>query len=350
METQKETGNITRDGVARKAGVSSATVSRVFNNPSSVSPVMRDAVLNAARELGYQPNKAAGALRRKGTGTITLVEFGKAPRPYYWGALKSFDWFFAAAVRGVQQALSFNTWNFSVETIHSMSQLQEIARRSDGIIGYDIDILDEAQCLADLPVPTVIAHHVGNPPEFKDFLFAATDNHQGGIIQASWLLQRGCRRPVYITGWRSIVGSHKERYDGFMETFSKAGCEPVVIDIEVGRFGAVKNILPTVTKLCQDGIVDGIGAVNDMTLYEVLFGLRENGIVTPSETLPAVGYDAAPYFRFLNGPLASVDIGPEGIYRQAANLLVRKLGGEQVQSVMISPVLEVLENQKIVFV
>ncbi len=342
--------HVTRDLVAQKAGVSSATVSRVFNTPSAVSEQMRNAVLEAAKELDYQPNKAAGALRRKGTGTIALVEFVKPPRDYYWGALKSFDWFFAAAVRGVQQTLSYSTWHFSVESAHNEKELLEISHRCDGIISYDVDTLEEASMLASMPVPYVLAHHVGNSPTFQSFLYVGTDNRLGGKLQGNWLVEQGCRHPVYVTGWRSLVDSHAERYKGFLESFRTIGEEPLVFDIEVGKVGAVSTILPEIVELCRTGQVDSIAAVNDLTLYEILFGLRASGIDTPSVAFPAAGYDAAPYYRFLTGPLASVDINPLQVYCEASRLLMRKLAGETVSSLICPPKLQILGDSSIVFV
>lgn len=350
MKEHESSTNVTRDLVAQKAGVSSATVSRVFNTPSAVSEQMRNAVLDAAKELGYQPNKAAGALRRKGTGTIALVEFIKPPREYYWGALKSFDWFFAAAVRGVQQALSCSTWHFSVETAHNEKDLLEISHRCDGIISYDVDTLEEASLLASMPVPYVLAHHVGNSPAFQSYLYVGTDNRLGGKLQGNWLVEQGCRRPVYITGWRSSVDSHAERCKGFIESFRMIGEEPLIIDLEVGKVGAVTSILTKIAELCRAGQVDSIAAVNDLTLYEVLFGLRACGVDTPSGSFPAAGYDAAPYYRFLTGPLASIDINPQQVYCEAARLLMRKLSGETVSSLICPPKLQVLGDSRIVFV
>lgn len=350
MTEHEDSIHVTRDFVAQKAGVSSATVSRVFNNPSSVSEQMRNAVLGAAKELGYQPNKAAGALRRKGTGTITLVEFIKPPRQYYWGALKSFDWFFAAAVRGVQEALAYSTWHFSVETAHNEKELREISRRCDGIISYDVDTIEEAAMLASMHVPYVLAHHVGNSSAFQPYLYVGTDNRLGGQLQGNWLIEQGCRKPVYITGWRSSVDSHDQRCKGFVESFMAVGVEPLVIDIEVGKVGAVASILPKLTELCRTGQVDSIAAVNDLTLYEVLFGLRANGIDTPSDAFPAAGYDAAPYYRFLTGPFVSVDIDPQQVYCEAGRLLIRKLAGETVSSLICPPKLQAMGDSSIVFV
>lgn len=68
---------VTRNQVAKEANVSSATVSRVFNNPNSVSQELRDNVLSAAKKLQYVPNKAASQLRRKGTGVIAVVKINK---------------------------------------------------------------------------------------------------------------------------------------------------------------------------------------------------------------------------------------------------------------------------------
>lgn len=349
-DDKQDTIHVTRDLVARKAKVSSATVSRVFNCPSAVSEPMRQAVLDAARDLGYRPNKAAGALRRNGTGTIALVEFVKPPRRYYWGALKCFDWFFASAMRGVQQALAYSTWHFSVETAHDEKELLEISRRCDGIVSYDVDTLQEAEMLDSMPVPYVLAHHIGTSPEFQSYLYVGTDNRFGGKMQGRWLVEQGCRRPVYVTGWRDFVDSHAQRYKGFMESIIESGANPLVLDIEVGSVGAVPSVLKRIADLCRSGEVDSIAAVNDMTLYEILFGLRAAGIQTPSRELPAAGYDATPYYRFLPGPLASIDIDPQQVYCEATKLLVRKLSGERVSSLICPPKLQVQSETSIVFV
>jgi DNA-binding LacI/PurR family transcriptional regulator len=63
----------TRDDVARKAGVSGATVSRVFNNPDSVSDITREKVLKAAKELSYHPNIIASNFVKGISGNIGVV-------------------------------------------------------------------------------------------------------------------------------------------------------------------------------------------------------------------------------------------------------------------------------------
>jgi DNA-binding LacI/PurR family transcriptional regulator len=147
-----------------------------------------------------------------------------------------------------------------------------------------------------------------------------------------------------------LVDSHAERYKGFLESFRTIGEEPLVFDIEVGKVGAVSTILPEIVELCRTGQVDSIAAVNDLTLYEILFGLRASGIDTPSVAFPAAGYDAAPYYRFLTGPLASVDINPLQVYCEASRLLMRKLAGETVSSLICPPKLQILGDSSIVFV
>ncbi|MEJ2665356.1 MAG: LacI family DNA-binding transcriptional regulator [Spirochaetia bacterium] len=70
----RKLGKISRKQVARLAGVSETTVSRVYNNPERVDSAKVERVLKTARDLGYVPDKAASALRRKGTGIILFLE------------------------------------------------------------------------------------------------------------------------------------------------------------------------------------------------------------------------------------------------------------------------------------
>ncbi|NCC65784.1 MAG: LacI family transcriptional regulator, partial [Spirochaetia bacterium] len=170
---------INRDSVAKLAKVSSATVSRVYNSPDKVSAELRAQVLDAAKKLGYLPNSAAATLRRKQTGTIAFVEFKKEDRPYYWGHLNSFDWFFGRAIRGVQQVIGQTSWQLRFHTVKTKQELQVIASQCDGILAYDVDTEEEAAMFDQLQVPAVLAHHrLERTPDH----YVVTDNFKGGVL------------------------------------------------------------------------------------------------------------------------------------------------------------------------
>ena len=80
---------IDRNYIAKQAGVSTATVSRAFNDPRLVAPDKVEAIMAAAKKYGYSPNKMASALRRRGTGGIAFLDnsmnvSGLDERKYFW--------------------------------------------------------------------------------------------------------------------------------------------------------------------------------------------------------------------------------------------------------------------------
>jgi len=310
---------ITRDDVARKAGVSSATVSRVYNSPGSVSEEKRKAVLAAAEALGYAPNQHASSLRRNGTGRITLVEFRKGPRPYYWGNQPLLTWMFAQAVRGLMDEASAGFHRIQMAEIHSPEDLSRLEGTADGIIGFDIDTEEEAERLEATGIPCVIGHHTRN---FRGSTRIATDNIAGGRLQGEYLKSRGVRRPLYLTGYTGEVEAHRERLEGFLSVYPEGEAEIFrsAAGLEEGR-----AFSPRLRRILREGAADGLAGVNDQTLLGALSGLWKEGQL-PGGDFPLVGYDNLPALPVFPLAIATVDLRLDRIYRKAFQVLLEKIG------------------------
>nr|WP_321264741.1 LacI family DNA-binding transcriptional regulator [uncultured Sphaerochaeta sp.] len=313
----------TRNSVANMAGVSSATVSRVYNNPGKVSPSLAKRVLEAAKELGYEPNSAAATLRRSGTGTIAFVQFRKEERPYYWGNLDSFDWFFGRAIKGVQEVLAKSSWQMRFYTVETRRELEAIAMRCDGILAYDVDTQEEEALFSSISIPYVLAHHLTGSTETTNCV--RTDNRYGGTLQAQYLRECGVLNPLYITGYLESVVPHAERLAGFREHYREA----LVLSTEIGNANAMGDVAQRVQKLIDSGDVDGIAAVNDMLLFSLLLRIKTD--------LPKVGYDASPLFGVYPAPVASIAIQSGELYRQAAEKLLCLLAGNRSDCTTVFP-------------
>lgn len=313
----------TRDSVAKMAGVSSATVSRVYNNPGQVSPSLAERVLEAARELGYEPNSAAATLRRSGTGTIAFVQFRKEGRPYYWGNMDSFDWFFGRAIKGVQEVLAKSSWQMRFYTVGTQKELEAVAKRCDGILAYDVDTEAEEALFSSIPIPYVLAHHLSGSAEIQNCV--KTDNRYGGTLQAEYLTECGVEKPLYITGYLESVTPHAQRLSGFRELYP----DVLVLSTTIGKTNAMEGVARQVQNLIDADAIDGIAAVNDIALFSLLLRIKTD--------LPKVGYDASPLFSVYPAPIASIDIQSGELYRRAAEKLLGLLAGNRSGCTTVLP-------------
>lgn len=306
---------ITRDDVAQKARVSSATVSRVYNRPGTVSPEKRDRVLSAAAVLGYEPNRHASSLRRSGTGRITLVEFTKPGRDYYWGNQPLLKWMYADVVRSLLDEAAVSLFQIQMAGVDSVKDLEKLSGATDGIIGYDIDTQREIEMLISTGLPCVACHHTASLPGLPR---VSTDNFAGGRLQGKYLKNLGVKRPLYVTGYLSLVPAHRERLKGFLSVYSRK--ETQILGNTAGM-EAGKARSSRFCRLLTQGAFDGLAGVNDLTLLGLLSGSWKRN--TPGlEKLPVVGYDNLPVLPVFPFPLATVDLRLNRIYREAFRLLL----------------------------
>ena len=329
--TEDDKTRPTRDRVAAEAGVSSATVSRVYNAPESVSPEKRRAVLRAAEKIGYSPNKSASALRRNGTGTITLIELKKDQRKYYWADLSLFKWFYADVIHAVGGVIDRSMFQLSLARISSEADVRRLKGTTDGLICFDVDREHEAEMIESSGIPYVIGHHT---KDFRGRLRCSTDNFEGGRLQAGLLKDAGCTSPAYIAANTTDVKPDRERLEGFLTVFGDRNVR--VIESSVGRepgFRAAAEL----TKDIKRGRIDGIAAVNDITAAGAGYALEAAGIAAQKD-IPLTGYDNMPFGALLPFSLLTVDLKPQDIYRTAAELLLQSLSASHPpKSVTISP-------------
>ncbi len=312
---------ITRDQVAKHAKVSSATVSRVFNNPESVSEQLKKKVLKAAQELNYVPNKAASQLRRSGTGVIGVVKINKANRLYYWGSLKLFDWFYAQAQKGLLKAIENTSYQLSFYSINSKEELINISKKVDGIVGYDIDNDREESFFEDLKIPYVLAHHIC--PNNK-YLHVSTDNMYGGILQGEFLKSQKVNNPLYITGFVDEVLSHQQRLIGIQSIYPSIN----VKEIDFLNSDKLKIMVNSLRNEIQINKFDGLAFVNDLLLVQTIVMLNID--------IPIIGYDGAPYISLING-VSSIDFHIDDIYELALSKVISLINGNKVEGEIIRP-------------
>lgn len=323
-----------RNRVAALAGVSSATVSRVYNSPDRVSDAKKEAVLRAARSLGYSPDKSASALRRRGTGQISLVSFEKKGRPWYWGDFPGAKWFFTDVLTGILSVMDSSMYRLNIKTLKSAEEALSVKweMECDGALFFDVDSQEEADAIARVSVPAVISHHSSH---FENNHCCSTDNGEGGRLAAAHLVDSGYGRAAYISYLHDSNIPNRERYEGFCRGFDKT--IPLYLT-DPGKEGGYRIC----TELLEDirsGRIDSLGVVNDMTAVGVIHCLLDNSL-KPGRDLGLIAYDNMPFNYALPYSLSTVDLKPSHIYREAVTMLL---------DILNSPAPETGHRKKVVF-
>lgn len=280
--------------VARRAGVSQKTVSRVINDAPHVRPEIRERVLHAVDELGYRPNLAARALVTQRTHVIGLLVVGT---PLYGPALRVFSLEQAARAMGYDLAVATVPDSSPSEFHRGVQSL--LTRGAEGIVLEVPAPLDgtDAKAFAGLPVISSLGPVPGVEHQ------AMVDSHQldAGRLATEHLLDLGHRTVIHIAGPMEWSVSHQRR-DGWAAAMAAAGVDsPEVIQgdwtARTGyRIGA---------ELARRDDVTAVFTANDQLAMGVICALAEAGLSIPAD-VSVVGFDDVPEAEFQMVPLTTV--------------------------------------------
>lgn len=301
--------------VARHAGVSHQTVSRVINNMPNIRPETRDRVLAAIEELGYRPNSAARALVTKRSRTIGVIatesglfgptsihrsiEEASRQQGYFVGSvsLKSLD---AQSLRAAIDHLLAQ----SVEGIVMIAALREA-----------VELVHQQ----DPGVPLVVVEGDLSRARFA----VGVDQYAGARLATQHLIDLGHRRIAHVTGPKGWTEA-EERLKGWREAMTEAGLDA---DLCVaGDWSAAEGFRAGI-ELAQVKDLTAIFAANDQTALGVLRALHEAGRVVPDD-ISVVGFDDSPEAGFLIPPLTTVRQDFKEVGRRAIGVLHAAILGE----------------------
>src|SRR5512133_3513669 len=181
----RKSRRVTREDVARLAGVSTATVSYVINNgPRPVASPTRERILSAIAELGYYPNELARSLRIKQTSTIGFV-IPDLLNPVYTGLASRLE---ELCFRRGYVVIVCST-NRQANKERRLAEMLR-AKQVDGVVFLpDAESMDALAIFRDAHVPTVILEH-----DIESMPCIAIDDYRGGFIGTEHLIHLGHRR------------------------------------------------------------------------------------------------------------------------------------------------------------
>jgi LacI family transcriptional regulator len=284
--------------VAKRAGVSIATVSRVLNDVGPVEERTRQHVQKAARELHYVPNPFGRGLSRQKTEALGLL------LPDLYGE------FFSEVIRGADQLAQQHHYHLVVSSSHSNREEIEAALRMmrgrvDGLVimspHIDAHSLD-TNLPHNLPVTLLNCHVEGDAFDSLNI-----DNFGGSYQMTRHLLDHGHKRIAIIKGTEHNLDA-EERLRGYRQALQTGGGESGdQWEIhgsfsEASGFEAVGHILDLSPR------PTAILASNDSMAIGALSALRDAGVQVPGE-IALVGFDDIPVCAFLTPALTSVHVG-----------------------------------------
>lgn len=302
--------------MARDAGVSEATVSRVFNLPDRVKPEKVQRVLQAAERLGYRPDKHASALRRRGTGVILFLEYRRAGE-YQWPDIRFFNWLYADILRTVIERVGRTQYRLELRSVGALTEIAPLGRECDGILAFNVEDEAYARAVASAGVPYVCAHHT---EDLEGYSRCSTDNAAGGRALGRALRGAGFGSVLYATGRLSEVGSHRRRLSGFREGFDG---DIQLVETEIGIEGGIKAAREALPRI-RRGRIGAVAAVNDLTALGVIRELFREGVRLPEECIVA-GYDNLPVALGFNFTMPTVDLKLKDLYGLAVEELIASI-------------------------
>ncbi len=312
--------------VADKAGVHASTVSRVFSGNAKISAETQYRVMNAARELNFQPNAVARSLSVSQTHIIGIVI------PHIYDGYFD-DSFFPQIMRGLMRVAYQHEYRVLVGGSHShkdeLSQILNMlsSRQVDGIIALsnrlDVDTVEQ---LYQLGAPFVL---IGRPPVHHDKIsWVSTDDQRHTRQAVEYLISLGHRRIAYVGGDPGVLVT-RERLRGYRAALTNAGILPKDEWVNYAYFAEDGGHQGVDVLMALDEPPTAFYCANDLMAIGVMRGLRERGVNVPKD-VSVLGTNASPESAWVSPPLSSLRVPYAALAAGAAQLLItgiQKEGG-----------------------
>lgn len=341
QRTRREAGTtVTIEDVARLAGVSRATASRVVNQNPRVGQDAQVAVLRAIEQLGYVPNRAARSLMTRRTDSIGVVILEESVRLFG-------DPFFGHLLVGISAGLA----DLDVQLVLLMAHAEREQARVERYL--DAGHVDGAILVGphgDDPLPTRLVRAgvpvvlSGRPLRGAQVSWVDADNRGGGRLATEHLVARGRRRIATIHGTLDL-SSAQDRLDGYRDALAAAGIPHDPTLEASGNFSASEAGTAMQELLDRHPDLDAVFAASDSMAAAAIGAIRDSGRRVPRD-VAVVGFDDTLVALTTRPRLTTVRQPIEAMGREMARLLLRRIaaGAESPSQVVFPTELVIRES------
>lgn len=310
---------VTIKDVAKRAGVSVATVSRVLNKSGPVSPEAAERIHEAANALHYVPHGGARSLITSKTSTIGVL------LPDLYGG------FFSEMIRGIDQTAQHHGYHLLLSGSHNRKAEMEAAMRAmrgrtDGVIAMSPHF-DAATLVENLP-PSLPVILLSCEARDEDYQVIAIDNAGGAEAMVRHLVKLGHRRIAMVMGEKGHFDT-AERLQGYRHALVEAGITPDERYEAQGDFSEASGHRAVQELLALPDRPTAIFCANDSMAIGGLAAVHDAGLRVP-EDMTVVGFDDIPLAHYMSPPLSSVHVPVFEMGEHAVTRLIAALKGEPV--------------------
>ncbi|HMI36169.1 MAG TPA: LacI family DNA-binding transcriptional regulator [Steroidobacteraceae bacterium] len=325
--------SVTLKMVAREAGVSASTASRIINRTVNVSDELRLAVEAAIAKFNFRPNAAARGLALGRTLTIGVISQAM-DSPFYGEAIVAIE----RRLQPLGYAPLFMSGNWQEqEEIRCMEEL--INRGVDGIIMFAGCLGDAALKAYAQKVPIVVT---GRLLRAKGLVSMQVDDRHGAILAMRHLLELGHRRIAFLAGLVNHPDAN-ERLAGYKGALAAAGIafDPLlVLDGDFHEEGGMRAVY----QLMDSGVkFTAMFCVNDQTAYGACLALVRRGLGVPKD-VSVVGFDDLPASAYRIPPLTCVRQSVQQLGERSAEAILQLIAGRRPQITLPAVELVVRES------
>ena len=297
--------------VAKLAGVSPATVSRVMNGTANVDSDKRERVLRAIDETGFKPNELARALFKKSSKIIGVI-IPDIENPFFSELANVIE---KEAYKNGYKLVLCNAHNDKEKELQNIDMLNQM--KADGII-IMTNNENLKEDLRECGVPFVILDR--KIKGMEDSACIETDNYKGGVLATKHLVECGCKNIVCMRGPQKF-SSAKNRFIGYEDICKELNIDIKFVESDYDYEFGMKSAKEILTKYPE---VDGVIACNDMAAigaYKVFVG---NGYKIP-EDIQLIGFDNIRLSHMLTPELTTINQPIDMMGIKAVEIIIRQV-------------------------
>lgn len=320
--------------VAKKAGVSVATVSRVMNGINKVKPETEKAVKEAIQALNYMPNMSARNLR-KNESRLILVVARNFTNPFYSHLVSAINESVSAA--GYNMLMCKNNGDYQ-ETLKYFRMIEN--KMADGMILLNCTVDDTWMQSFGGKYPIIqCCEYVEGFQNPKVYI----DHRKMGYQITEYLIAQGHKRIAYISADNKHISTFQRR-EGYYQAMKDAGLEQFISEYCVdGDYSFHDGVRCAKEILEAPERPTAVACVADMVALGLILGIQELGYRVP-EDISVVGVDDVDYTMMKHPFLTTIHIPCEELGRKSAQMLLQCLDGEMPEDVCVEADLVIRET------